>query len=216
MRRFHVLAVTGLTVLAVVAATPANAATAVTKRQVRHSLLTAAQLGDGWHRIDSSSGEDSADIQGCGSEGTSARPAGLRFQPQRDFQYGQVLSLVNEQIYSFRTVRNAKAGFVASVRELRGCDSFTVDGKTWHVKRLTMPSYADQRAMYRFSGPVATASGDVPMTMFLVATRYGRHEVTIAAMLAGQLTSTDRTVVKRGVVRIAKAATLKVQDRLGR
>lgn len=214
MRRFHVLAVAGLTVFAVLAATPADAALTVTKSQVRHSLLTAAQLGDGWQRIDNS-GDSTTDIQGCGAEDSST-PAGLRFQPKRSFQYRQVLSFVQEQIYSFRTVRRARADFNASARELDGCDSFTVDGKTWHVKKLTMPSYADQRAIYRFTGPVATAAGDVPVTMFLVATRYGHHEVTTAVTVGGQLTSTLRTEIKKSAVRVAKLATAKVQNRLGR
>lgn len=213
MRHFRVLAVAGLTVCALVFATPANAALSVTRSQVRHALLTAAQLGDGWQRIDS--GDSSVDIQGCGAE-DSTTPAGLLFHPKRGFQYGQVLNFVHEQIYSFRTVRRAKADFNASVRELNGCDSFTVDGKTWHVKRLTMPSYADQRAIYRFTGPVATAAGDVPLTIHLIATRYGHHEVTTAVTVAGQLTSDLRRVVKKSSVRIAKVATVKVENRLGR
>lgn len=215
MRRLLVLAVSGLTVLAVVAATPAAASSSVTRSQVRHSLLTAAQLGDGWHRFDDT-GDSTPDIQGCGGAATSA-PFGLRFAPQRAFQYGQVASFVHEQIYTFRTIKGAKADFGANVKEFNNCDSFTLDGKTWRVIKLTMPSYADQRAIYRLSGLVATAAGvDVPVTMFLIVTRYGHHEVLTIATVGGQLTSTVRTEIKKGAVRIAKVATLKVQDRLGR
>ena len=214
MRSFRFTAVIAAVVaVTVVLAGPASAAAATTKRQVVRSLLTATEVGSGWHLYDDS-GSPSADVSGC--TGTTQTTVGLKFSAKRAFQYSSNLLFAHEQIESFRTILAARKDFKKSLASFSSCTTLMVNGRPWTVARLSVPSYADQQAMFRLSGPVATAVGDVPVTMFLVATRWGHHEVVSMLTVGGQLTSTQRTEVKKAAVRLSKLATSKVAARLGR
>lgn len=214
MRPFRfTAAVATAVVTAVVLAGPASAAAATTKRQVVRSLLTATQVGSGWHLYDDS-GNPSADVSGCPDASTTT--VGLAFSAKRAFQYSSNLLFAHEQIESFRTTLGARKDFRKSLASFSSCTTFMVDGKPWTVTRVSLPAYADQQAMFRLSGPVATVAGDVPVTMFLVATRWGHHEVVSMLTVGGRMTSTQRTQVKQAAVRLSKLATTKVAARLGR
>lgn len=209
------LAVTAaVAALSLVAAGPAPAATTITRATVVSSLLTATQLGAGWHRYDDRDSGATPEVTGCA--GTAYQTVGLRFTAKRSFQYAEAPSFVQETVGSFRSRDAARSDFAKGVRQFTACTSFTIDGKVFTVKRLSMPTFADQRVMFLIAGSVATAAGDVPFTVWLVVTRWGRQQTATTVMVAGTLTSDDRRALKASAVRVARAATGKVATLLGR
>jgi hypothetical protein len=203
--------------LAVALAVPgtASAAVAQTRTQVVRSLLTGPQIGDGWHRSDSSSGGSAVEADGC-DPSTGASSPGLRFTADRSYQYLTSALFADETIYAFGTVTSARRDFNASTRLMDSCSSFTVDGNTFTVTRMPAPTIADQTARYRMKGSVTTPAGKVPMTLFMVATRLGRQEVVTTLVVGGALTAAQRTDVAQASVRLCRLATAKVAARLGR
>lgn len=213
--RFRLLLVTAvLTAFSLVVAAPASAAT-ITQTDVRRSLLTVRDLGDGWRATDLDSGSGTgSDIQGCEQSEFASR--GVRHEASRDFQYQQAAEFISEDVTSYRTKRAARRDFNKGVRSLASCTEFTMDGKTFRINALSVNSYADQIAAFRIQGSVATESGDVPVTLFLIPTRWGRQVTATRTIIGGTLTSADLRGLKNASVRIAKVATSKVATRLGR
>jgi hypothetical protein len=205
--------VAAVTVVAVAVTGPASASVAQTKTQVVRSLLSGAQIGDGWHKTTGTDGT-AGEVGGCLTEASPS--AGLRFKAGRSFQYLTSTGFADETVYAFGTARSARRDFNASTRLLDSCSSFTLDGNTWTVARMPVPAIADQTVRYRLNGSVPTASGKVPVVLFMVVTRYGRQEVTTTLGFGGTLTSAQRTGIAKASVRLCRLATMKVADRLGR
>jgi hypothetical protein len=211
--RFRIIAVTAVfTALSLVVASPASAAT-ITRTKVVRSLLTATELGAGWHKTDLGSG-DGSEVTGC--ESADYESVGIRFEVEREFQYGEVPTYIAENVWSFRTRTKASQDFSKGVRLFSACSSFTMDGAVFRITRLSVADFADQEAAFRIVGSVPTAAGDVPLTMFIVLSRWGRQQVALMTMVGGQMTSAEVRATKTGSVRIARAATQKVAGRLGR
>jgi hypothetical protein len=218
MRRFR-LAVTSVSIVAVVAAAllvagPASAATALTRTQVKHALLTASQLGDGWQVTTGSGSGGTSEVQGC--EEYDFETVGVRVEAERSFRFGSTATLVQETVQSFRTTDGARTDFRKGVRQLSSCSSFSINGQDWTIARLSMPTVADRRAMFQLSGAVETASGTVPLTVFVAVTVWGHHEIATSAAIGGVTTAAVRRESAEGARRIALAATTKVAKRLGR
>jgi hypothetical protein len=202
-----------VTVAALAVSVPASASVAQTKTQVVRSLLTGTQIGDGWHKYSGSDGS-AAEVGGCLTEGS--RSAGLRFSATRSYQYLTTAAFADETVYAFGTALSARRDFNKSTRLLDSCSSFTIDGSTWTVARMPVAAIADQTVRYRLNGSVPTASGKVPLVLFVVVTRYGRQEVATTLGAGGTLTSAQRTDFAKASVRLCRMATVKVADRLGR
>jgi hypothetical protein len=219
MRGFRLTAVPAA-VLAVavsvvlVAATPASAAASLTHRQVVHAALTADDLGSGWHTYDASNSGADPSVEGC--EGTSYRTTGVRYDVERDYQFGTSPTFVNEDLQTFRTKVAASRDFTKGLKSFSACTSLTIDGKPWTVARLTVPDYADRTVLFRLRGVIGTAAGDVPLVMFLSVAKFGHHEIETVTIVAGQVTATELAGLRHGSVRINKAATAKVAAKLGR
>ena len=212
--RIRLLLVTAvLTALSLVVASPASAAT-VTRSDVVSSLLTVRDLTDGWHKTDLSGGGGGSDVSGC--ESASYTSIGVKAKAGRDFQYAQVPTFITEEVMSFGTREAARRDFSKGVRQFSACTDFTIDGKTFTIKRLSVGGYADQVAAFRILGSVATAAGDVPMSLFLVVTRWGRQQVMVLTTVGGRVTSTVLASNKRSTVQISRAATGNVASMLGR
>ena len=81
---------------------------------------------------------------------------------------------------------------------------------------MPVAAIADQTVRYRLNGSVPTASGKVPLVLFVVVTRYGRQEVATTLGAGGTLTSAQHTDFAKASVRLCRMATVKVADRLGR
>ena len=215
--RIRLTAVTALAmVLAVIAATPATAAPAITRPQVKSSLLTVDDLSKGWHRT-AGSGPGSAAPEVTGCKALRAKSVGVAHEADRSFRYRKLPTFIQESVQSFGTPKLARTDFAKSVRLFRSCPRFTTDGERWEVTRLSMPDYAAQRAMYRLTGAVGTAAGDIEITMFLVASRVGRQQVVVLVTVAGNgMTRAVRRGLADSSVRISRVATGKVRDVLGR
>jgi hypothetical protein len=216
MRRLR-LAVTSVSIVAVVAAAllvagPASAATALTRTQVKHALLTASQLGDGWQVTTGSGSGGTSEVEGCEDFET----VGVRVEAERTFRFGSTATLVQETVQSFRTTDGARNDFRKGVRQLSSCSSFSINGQDWTIARLPMPTVADRRVMFQLSGAVETASGTVPLTVFVAVTVWGHHEIVTSAAIGGVTTAAVRRESAEGARRIALAATAKVAKRLGR
>lgn len=194
-----------------VAASPATAA-AITRPKVVGALLTAGEIGAGWQRYEDT-GED-ADVVGC--ESTRYQTVGARFKAERMFQYRQAPSLISESVQSFYTRDGARRDFTRGIKLFSACSSFTIDGQTFRITRLSVPDLADQEVAFQLSGSVATAAGPVELTIFLVAARHGRQTVAVLTFSGGPLTAADRRAVKQGSIRVARGATAKVASVLGR
>lgn len=212
MRVRLVLVTAVLTALSLVVAGPASAA-AVTKRDVVRSLLTPRNLSDGWHKTDLGSGPAS-DVQGC--EAAQFVSKGVRHKASRDFQYADAATFITENVSSFWTQRGARRDFNKGTRAFASCSDFTIDGMPFTMKQLQVNSYADQIVLFRAQGTVTDEAGDVPVTIHTVVTRWGRQETGTSTMIFGALTPADLRELKTASVRIAKMATAKVADRLGR
>ena len=202
-----------VTVVAVTASGQASASVAQTKTQVVRSLLSGAQIGDGWHKTAGSDGT-AGEVGGC-LTGTSA-PAGLRFTAGRSYQFQTTTAFADETVHAFGTATAARHDFNASKRLLDSCSSFTIDGNTWTVARMPVAAIADQTARYRLNGSVPSAAGKVPVVLFVVAARYGRQSVVTTLGVGGTLTSAQRTEFAKASVRLCRMAAVKVADRLGR
>ena len=203
-----------VTVVAVAASGQASAAVAHSKTQVVGSLLSGSQIGIGWHKYGGGDGS-AADVGGCLTEATPS--TGVRFNATRSFQYLTTTAFADESVYAFGTATAARRDFNASKRLLDSCSSFTTDGNTWTVARMTVAAIADQTVRYRFNGSVPLANGTkVPIVLFVVVTRYGRQEVTTSVGIGGALTSAQRTEFAKASVRLCRMAAVKVADRLGR
>lgn len=197
-----------------VAASPASAVASLTHLQVVHAVLTASELGDGWHRYGTgTSGADSS-IQGC--EGGSYRTTGVRYDVERDYQFNSDATFVNEELQSFRTKLAAGRDFAKGVKSLSTCTDLTIDGKPWTVTRLSVPVYADRTALFRLRGAIGTAAGDAPLVMFLSVAKFGHHEILTTTIVGGTVTAGDLASIRDGSVRINNVATAKVMTRLGR
>lgn len=211
--RFRLIAVIAVfTALSLVATTPASAAT-ITRTKVVRSLLTATDLGTGWHKTDLGSGSGS-EVSGC--ESAQYESVGVRFKAEREFQYGETPTFISESVYSFRTRTAARKDFTKGVRVFSACSSFTMDGSVFRITRLSVAPFADQTAAFKITGSVPTAAGDVPLTLFFVVSRWGRQQTALMTMVGGQMTSAEARATKSGSVQIARAATQKVASRLGR
>ncbi len=205
--------IAAVTVVAVAVSVPASASVAQTKTQVVRSLLSGAQIGDGWHKTAGSDGT-AGEVGGC-LTGTSA-PAGLRFTATRSYQYLTTPAAADETVYAFGTATSARRDFNKSTRLFDSCSSFTIDGSTWTVARMPVAAIADQTARYRLNGSVPSAAGKVPVVLFVVAARYGRQSVVTTLGVGSTLTSAQRTEFAKASVRLCRMATAKVADRLGR
>jgi hypothetical protein len=211
--RTRLLLVTALlTACSLVVAGPASAAT-VTRSDVVGSLLTVRDLAAGWHKADLGGG-GGIDVSGCESARYSS--TGVKAEAGRSFQYNQLPTFILENVQSFGTRAAAKRDFAKGVRLFSACDSFTVDGRTFTIKRLSVGGYADQVAAFRILGSVSTAAGVVPMSTFLVVTRWGRQQVSVLTVVGGRSTPALLSSLKASTVTISKGATAKVAKRLGR
>jgi hypothetical protein len=210
--RIRLLLVTAvLTALSLVVASPASAAT-ITRSDVVSSLLTVRDLTDGWHKTDLSGG--GGDVSGC--ESASYTSTGVKAKATRHFQYTQEPTFISEEVMSFGTRKAARRDFSKGVRLFSACTDFTIDGKTFTIKRLSVDGYADQVAAFRILGSVATAAGDVPMSLFLVVTRWGRQQVVVMTTVGGSVTPAVLRSLKTATVQVSKGATGKVATVLGR
>jgi hypothetical protein len=212
MRTRLLLATALLTAGSLVVAGPASAAT-ITRSDVVGSLLTVRDLSDGWHKADLG-GSGSADVSGC--ESARYTSTGVKAKAGRDFQYNQLPTFISEKVLSFGTRAAARRDFAKGVRLFSDCDSFTVNGRTFTIKRLAVGGYADQVAAFRILGSVSTAAGVVPMSTFLVVTRWGRQQVSVLTVVGGRSTPALLSSLKASTVTISKGATAKVAKRLGR
>ena len=204
--------------LSLVAASPAGAATTVSKAKVVKALVSADELGPKWHKTSAgSSGSGSVMNTGGCSETFEYKSVGLEREVERTFQFAKTALVFDETIQVFGSAAQAKADFTKGVATFAKCTSWTVDGKPWTVTRISSPKYADQRAKYRMTGTIAAASGDVTVTTYIVVTRHGKHE-TVASLIVGGngFTAAEQRTFSAGATRGSKLATAKVAAFLGR
>ena len=209
--RIRLLLVTAaLTALSLVAASPASA---VTRSEAVSALLTANEVGNRWHKVDVSRGS-SGDFSGCESAQYTRR--GVDAKAARAFRFAKSTSFITEKLAAFDTTRLARRDFRKRVELFSACEEFTVDGTSFSVHRVDLGDFADQRAGFKIRGTVERAGEFVPMTVFVVTTRWGHHIVATTMVVEGALTGAGVRVVKASTVRVAKVATEKVDNTLGR
>ena len=201
-----------VTVLSLVVATPALAA--VTQAQVRSALFTNENLGGAWHRVDRGTGGGGAVVAECA--GADFRSSKVKAAAGREWRYRQQQSYLNESIASFGSKDAARNEFKRSVQALVGCAHMTVDGEPFTVQRLSVSNFGDQRAAFRFRGNVQAGDGLEPLTIVLVASRFGRQVTEVSITVHGKLSAEDQALLRFRTVRAAKIATAKVADVLGR
>lgn len=209
--RIRLLFVTAaLTALSLAVASPASA---LTHADAVGALLNANELGKGWHKVDVSAG-GANDFAGCPSAKYTKK--GVDAKAARAFQFRKSTTFVTEKIAAFDTVRLAKRDFRKGVELFSACDHFTVNGDTFNVHRIRLGDFADQRAGFRMRGRVDTAEGEVPMTVFRIATRWGHQVIVSTMVVSGGLDAAQVREVKKSTVRVAKVATKKVDIQIGR
>jgi hypothetical protein len=210
--RIRLLLVTAaVTALSLVAASPASAA--VSHSDVVSALLTADNLGKGWHKVDLNAGG------GTGSAGCSSahyRSTLVDAKAARSFKFKKTPTFITEKVGSFLTVRAAKRDFGKAKKLYSVCDSYTVDGETFTISHISLGDYADQEAGFKIRGHVQTAAGRIPVTVFVVTTRWGHQVISTTMVFISGISAADTKDLKKSTVRVSKAATRMVADELGR
>ncbi len=220
MHRFRLGAGTAcaasLTALGLVLAVPASAAPALTRSDVAGALLTPGEVGDGWERTGGGRLAHIGPGAGCEDGPGGVTPTAARFGIDRQFASLDSPHLVSEALHSYATRRAARRDVSASIRLLERCRSFTSDTLTLRIRRIPVPDVAgaDRSARWRVTAAGDSAGG--PFAMYVVLTRHGRHEVMTVVGAVGDASPADRTAMARESVRLARLATAKVADRLGR
>ena len=210
VRRAAVTAVVAVTALGLVGASPAAAATTPTHRQVVAALLLADQLPNAWHKTTHDEG-GGADLSGCG--GGRARRADE--EASRSFQYGQRAVFLDETLQSFATLRAARLDVRRGIDALAGCDSLTIGGHPWTVRRVRMPTIADQQAMFELNGFVTTATGDVPVTGWVGVARMGHFVASTMFTVGGAVADEDLPAFRDAARGGLAKAYLKMTRKLG-
>lgn len=210
--RIRLLLVTAVvTALSVVMA--ASPASAVTHSEAVSALLVADEVGNRWHTVDASRGS-SGDLSGCESAQYTRR--GVDAKAKRAFRFGKSASFITEKLTAFDTTRLARRDFRKGVELFSACEEFTIDGTPFSVHRVNLGDFADQRAGFKIRGTVDRDGEFVPITFFLVTTRWGHQIVATTMVVEGALTGDQVRTVKASTVRVAKVATEKVDNVLGR
>jgi hypothetical protein len=204
-----------LIALAMVAASPASAATSITRVKVVSSLLSAGQIGSGWHRYVDSSPDADPRVIGCKS--ASYKSVGERFEATRSFENSQTFSVINQSVASFKTRAAARTDFTKGVRLLSACSLFALDGRVFHITRVSAPDLGDQAARFRLTGTIATAAaGVLKVTILVVATRYGRQQTMVLVIDIGPKSAAAQRDFSNSTARVARTANAKVATVLGR
>lgn len=210
--RIRLLLVTAaVTALSLVAASPASAA--VSHRDVVGALLTTENLNKGWHKVDLSAG-GSTGSSGCAA--AHYRSTGLAAKAARSFKFKKTPTFITEKIGSFSSRGAAKRDFGKAKRLYGSCDSYTVDGETFTIHSISLGDYADQVVGYKVKGNVQTAAGRIPVTVFVITTRWGDQVVSTTMVFISGISAAGTKDLRMSTVRTSKAATRVVKDTLGR
>jgi hypothetical protein len=211
LRRAAVATCVAVTALGVVGVSPAAADSVPTHRQVVRALLTSDQLPGAWHRTtyDGTGGE----VQQSGCAGGRSR--NVARTASRSFQYGQKALFVDETLNSYRTLRAARLDVRRGIDALADCDSLTVDGHPWTVKRLKMFTIGDQQALFEIKGFVSTASGDVLVTSWLGVARVGHHVASTMLTVGGPVADEDLGTLRDSGRGILSKAMVRATNKLG-
>jgi hypothetical protein len=197
IRRAAVAAVVAVGALGVAGVSPAAAAGVPTHSEVVSALLRADQLPGNWHRTTR---------QGIGATDTSAcdaRTHGVKRSAHRSFRYAQQPLFADETVRAYGTADAARLDVRRAIRKLAACDSLTVDGHAWTVRRITMRSIGDQRAVFELKGLVTTATGDTVVTRWVGVARLGQEVAATTFTVGGTIAPEDvRTMrnVGRGLL----------------
>jgi len=214
--RIRLLAVlAGLLSLSMVAASPVGAAADLTRAHVLKAFLTDGNLGSKWHSSENGAG-DGPSTGGCFASFAYAA-VGLQREIERNHRYSNKPLFISQNIQVYGTADQAEDDFANGVETFADCTRYSVDGRTWKVAKLSSPTYADQRAKYRVSGPLATKKGIVQVTTYLVATRHGRFQTLVALTVRGNgLTKAQLHAYENRATLVSKQATGKLAAVLGR
>jgi hypothetical protein len=209
VRRAAVAVVVAVCTVGTVGVSPAAAYSLPTRSEVVDALLRPAQLPGTWHRTTA---------QGVGATDTSACDAtsrGVARSASRSFRYAQQSLFADETVRSYRSLRAARLDVRREIRSLAGCDSLTVDGHPWTVRRIPMRAIGDQQAVFELKGFVTTAAGDVVVTRWTGIARVGHHVAATDFTVGGPIAAGDLTTMRnvgRGL--LAKSMS-KVTNKLG-
>lgn len=208
--RFGVAACVAVSTLGLAGATPALAATTPTHRQVVAALLTADQLPTAWHKATYDEGSGTK-VSGC----TGGRSRGVAEQARRSFQYGRQPLFLDETVLSYATLRAARLDVRRGIDALAGCDSLTVDGHPWTVRRMRVYAIGDQRALFEMKGFVTTASGDVPVTSWVGVSRMGHHVASTVLTVGGAVAAENLADFRNAARNLLGTCQLRVTNKLG-
>jgi hypothetical protein len=209
IRRAAVAAVIALGAVGTLGVSPAAAYSTPTHSEVVGALLRSDQLPGTWHRT-TYEGVDGTDTTGC-----DATSRGVARSASRSFRYAQQALFADESVMSYRTLRAARLDVRRAIGALAGCDSLTVDGHPWTVRRLAMRTVADQQAIFELKGFVTTANGDVVVTRWFGVARVGHHVAATGFTVGGPIADADLSTMRsvgRGL--LAKSMS-KVTNKLG-
>jgi hypothetical protein len=209
--RIRLLLVTAaVSVLSLVAASPASAA--VSHKEAVGALLTANEVGNRWHKVAVSDGM-SGILHGC----TTYTSKGLDAKAARAFQFRQQDTWITERLKSFDGVKLAGREVAKWVVRYGSCDSFEHDGQTFTISKASVGGFADATAAFKIKGIVTDDAGvESPVTAILVGAKWGHHVVSATTVVIGGLTSDQVKDLKKSTVRVAKVAVEKVDNKLGR
>ena len=209
--RIRLLLVTAaVSVLSLVAASPASAA--VTHREAVGALLTVNEVGNNWHKVAVSDGM-SGMLHGC----STYTSKGLDAKAARAFQFRQQETWITERLKAFDTPKLAGREVNKWVARYSDCDSFEHEGQTFTISKAKVGDFADRTAAFKIKGIVTDAEGiEVPVTAILVGAKWGHHVVTATTVVIGGLTSAQVTELRKSTIRVAKVGVEKVDIKLGR
>jgi hypothetical protein len=185
VRRAAVAVVVAVSALGTAGISPAAAAAVPTRSEVVSALLRAGQLPDGWHRA-TQQGIGALDTSGC-----DARSRGVKRSAHRSFRYSSQPLFADETVRAYGTADAARLDVRRAVRKLAACDSLTVGGHAWTVRRIPMRSIGDQRAVFELKGLVTTATGDVTVTRWVGLARLGQEVAATTFTVGGPIAAGD-------------------------
>ncbi len=191
IRRAAVAVVVAVSAVGTAGITPAAAADVPSHSEVVSALLRADQLPGTWHRT-TRQGIGATDTSGC-----EARTHGVKRSASRSFRYAQQALFADETVRAYGTADAARLDVRRAVRALAGCDSLTVDGHAWTVRRISMRAIGDQRAVFELQGFVNTANGDTVVTRWLGIARLGQEVTATAFTVGGPIAAEDLSTMRK-------------------